>query len=299
MIALILTVSSGRAAPTQALIPMPETTDTLHSTMQDAISYLEKADIPDFSIWWPHVKGYLFIRNLQVNILTPLSMYQGTNTNFCGYAALSYLPLHEDPLQYVRFMLALYRDGSASWGKIVFTPSPAVRQAAGTLHFKGVLDIRPADQVWFLSLADHFKSYLNFFFPKFHPGSEDTFWAAVNLGKFNRMIRTLLGYEIEAVGSDLIRPRFKDLFAYLTHAIETGTTYLYVNNTYLHKKSHDKSRFSFPTHFIVLTEIRRTHDVFTIVYWDYGGRTLREVSPTFLKKIIFGVTYCIKKKNAD
>jgi len=269
------------------------------STMQQVISFLESADIPDSSAWWPHVKGYLFIANLRVNILTPLAMYQGSNTNFCGYAAISYLPLHEDPLQYARFMVALYRDGKASWGKISFDPSPEVRQGAGTLRFKGVLDIRPADQMWFLVLADHFRSYLNFFTRRYHPGAEDTFWAAVNLGKFNRIIRTLLGYEVKAVGSDLIRPYISDLFGYLTHALQTGTTYLYVNNTYLHKKSHDKSRFSFPTHFIVLTEIRKRDDVFTIIYWDYGGRTLREVTPAFLKKIIFGITYCTKKANAQ
>lgn len=261
------------------------------STMQQALDYLENATIPESSDYWPHVKGYLFIANLKINVSTPLAMYQGSNTNFCGYAAMSYLPLHDDPLQYVRFMIDLYKNGQADWGKTHFNPSDRVQLAAGTLHFKGVLDIRPADQMWFLVLADHFRSYLNFFHRRFHHGSEDTFWAACNFGKFNRMVRTLMGYQTDATGSDLIRPHFKDLYSYLTHAIETGTTFLYVNNTYLHKKSHEKSRFSFPTHFLVLTEIRKTDDVYTIVYWDYGGRTLRQVTPAFLKKIIFGVTY--------
>ena len=234
-------------------------------------------------------------------------MYQGSNTNFCGYAALSYLPLHDDPLGYTRFLLALYKDGKATWGNIHFDPSSQIHAAAGTLRFKGILDIRHADQIWFLILADHFRGYLNIFWPRFKPGAEDTFWAAVNYGKFNRMIREIAGYHVEARGSDLIRPHFKDLYAYLTESLRTGVTYLYVNNTYLHKKNHSKGKFrnSFPTHFIVLTEIHRIadetdsenigqidSDMVDIIYWDYGGRTLRQVSLRFLKKIIFGVTHC-------
>jgi hypothetical protein len=226
-------------------------------------------------------------------------MYQGSNTNFCGYAALSYLPLNYNPLQYVKFMLTLFLEGNATWGSIRFTPSPEVMLAAGTLRFKGILDIHPADQIWFLILADHFRSYLNLFHRNFHTGSEDTFWAACNLGKFNRMISHLLGYKIRAVGSDLIRPGITDLYDYLQKAIQTGTTFLYVNNTYLHVKDHDKSRFSFPTHYIVLTDIQKTGDVFTIIYWDYGGRTLRQVTPKFLKKILYGVTYCLNDTHAE
>jgi hypothetical protein len=221
-------------------------------------------------------------------------MYQGSNTNFCGYAAFSYLPLHNDPLQYVKFMLSLYQEGHATWNNVTFTPSPEVMLAAGTLRFKGVLDIHPADQIWFLILADHFRSYLNLFHREFHPGSENTFWAACNLGKFNRMITHMLGYKIKAIGSDLLRPGIKDLYTYLQNAVHTGTTFLYVNNTYLHVKNHNKSKFSFPTHYIVLEEIQKVDDVLTIIYWDYGGRTLRQVTTKFLKKILYGVTYCIK-----
>ena len=269
------------------------------STREEALNYLQAAKLPDSSIFWPNVKLHLFIENLKANITTPLAIYQGSNTNFCGYAALSYLPLQNDPLTYTRFMLALYTDGSATWGKITFTPSPEVHKAAGTLHFKGILDIRHADQIWFLILADHFRGYLNFFWPRFKPGAEDTFWAAVNYSKFNRMIREIAGYHVEASGSDLFRPHFKDLYGYLTGCLKTGVTYLYVNNTYLHKKNHSKGRFknSFPTHFIVLTDIHHIEsesepDMVDIIYWDYGGRTLRQVSLRFLKKIIFGVTHC-------
>jgi hypothetical protein len=268
------------------------------STREQALDFLLKSKIPDSSIYWPNINRTLFIANLKANILAPLALYQGTNTNFCGYAALSYLPLHDDPLSYTRFLVALYTDGKATWGNVHFDPSPPVRRAAGTLRFKGILDIRPADQLWFLVLADHFRSYLNFFNRHFHPGAENTFWAAVNYGKFNRMVRQLFAYRVQAKGSDLIRPDIPDLYDYLTNCIHTGITYLYVNNTYLHKKNHNKFKGSFPTHFIVLDAIRKISDqpgMVDIIYWDYGGRTLRQVTLRFLKKITFGVTVCIKQ----
>lgn len=267
---------------------------TPNSTRQQALLLLKNTKLPDSSAWWPNIKLSLFVENLKANINFPLNIYQGSNTNFCGYAALSYLPLQDDPLAYTRFMLSLYVNGKAAWNNISFNPSPPIHQAAGTLRFKGVLDVRPADQLWFLVLADHFRSYLNFFNRHFHPGSENTFWAAVNYGKFNRMIRQLLGWQVEARGSDLIKPHIPDLYNYLTECLKTGTTYLYVNNTYLHIKSH-QYKGSFPTHFIVLEQIRRIpgqEDEVDIVYWDYGGRTLRQVDLRFLKRIIFGVTHC-------
>ena len=270
------------------------------STTRQALDYIENTALPDSSTWWPNIKRGLFIENLKANILTPGRLYQGTNTNFCGYAALSWLPLHDDPLTWTRFLMTLYTDGKADWGSIHFKPTPEVRRAAGTLRFKGILDIRPADQLWFLVLADHFKSYLNLFFRRFHPGSEDTFWAAVNYGKFNRIIRDMLGYKIQAKGSDLLRPHFPDLFNYLTASMHSGLTYLYVNNTYLHKKNHNKFRGRFPTHFIILEDIHRLPDQpdrVAITYWDYGGRSLRQVSLRFLKKITYGVTVCTKPTN--
>jgi hypothetical protein len=109
------------------------------------------------------------------------------------------------------------------------------------------------------------------------------------------MIRQLLGWHVEAKGSDLIRPNVPDLFARLTKYLGTGTTYLYVNNTYLHKKDHNKFKASFPTHYIVLERITRLPgdgDWVDLVYWDYGGRTLRQVNLGFLKKIIYGISHC-------
>jgi hypothetical protein len=272
--------------------------DTIQSSRQQALDLLNTIKLPDSSRWWPNVNKGLFLANLQANIIAPLKIYQGSNTNFCGYAALSYLPLQHDPLTYTRFMLSLYLDGKATWNNIVFNPSKEIHTAAGTLRFKGILDIRPADQLWFLALADHFRCYLNFFNRRFHPGSEDTFWAAVSYGKFNRMIRELLGWQVQARGSDLLRPHTPDLYTYLTQCLQTGTTYLYVNNTYLHKKNHNKFRGSFPTHFIVLEKINKLPgeaDRVDIIYWDYGGRTLRQVNLHFLRRIIFGISHCTPK----
>ncbi|HXB93152.1 MAG TPA: hypothetical protein VNU72_12715 [Puia sp.] len=267
------------------------------STAQQALEYIKSANIPDSSSWWPNIQGHLFIENLKANILSPLAIYQGSNTNFCGYAALSYLPLHDDPLTFTRFLVFLYKDGKADWGNIHFSPSQEIHVAVGTLRFKGILDIRPADQMWFLILADHFRSYINFFTRRFHPGAENTFWAACNYGKFNRIIRDMLGYHVRARGSDLIRPSIDTLVDYLGTTVQTGVTYLYVNNTYLHKKDHDKFKGSFPTHYIVLQRIWKEggqDDLYNIVYWDYGGRTLRQVTGRFLKKITFGITHCTK-----
>ena len=132
------------------------------STPQQALALLEHTALPDSSTWWPNIRRSLFIANLRANILFPVKIYQGSNTNFCGYAALSYIPLQDDPLTYTRFLLSLYLDGHASYGKIRFDPSAEIHQAAGTLRFKGILDIRPADQLWFLVLADHFRDYLRF-----------------------------------------------------------------------------------------------------------------------------------------
>ena len=65
------------------------------STPEQALDYLLKTKLPDSSIYWPNIRRTLFVENLKANIRSPLALYQGTNTNFCGYAALSYLPLHE------------------------------------------------------------------------------------------------------------------------------------------------------------------------------------------------------------
>jgi hypothetical protein len=203
--------------------------------------------------------------------------------------------LHYDPLEYAKFMIELFEKGKASIGNEMFLPSTSIYKAAGTLIFKGPLDIKPADQLWFLCLADHFKGYLNYFNNTFQPGDEDRMWAAVNYAKFNRMIRKLFNYKVNAIGSDLIRPRVNDLFEYISEKLTTGTVFLFLDNRYLTKKQHSQFRPTAPTHFVTVLKIVKTDDLITIVYWDYGGKTMQQLTPAFLKKIIFGISHCTKK----
>lgn len=290
----LLTTSFCYITTVSAYKTNPNDTTPL-STQKEAIFFIEQIKELKSSDWWPNVKPVLFLRNLKENIYKPLSIYEGSNTNFCGYAALSYLPLHDDPLGYAKFMLELFDKGKAKFGKAIINPSPEIMQAAGTLQFKGILDIRPADQMWFLCLADHFKGYVNFFNKHYDPGDENSFWASVNFAKFNRMIKILLNYTITARGCDLMHPHITDLYQYIWDKMKTGTVVLYLNNADLYKKKHYTVRPAIPTHFIILLDIIKKDDMITIVYWDYGFRSLRQVTPSFLQKIVFGISCCTKK----
>ena len=266
------------------------------SSFQSAILFIDKIDRLEASAYWPNIKPELFLQNLKINIHDPLGLYQGRGTNFCGYGAFSYLLLQDDPLGYVRLLLQLYQEGKAIYRTTVFEPSASVKRAAGTLRFKGLLDIRPAEQMWYLSLADHFKGYLNIFNRRYDPGDEDSFWASVNYAKFNRMIRTMLHYKVDARGADILHPRVGDLYTYIIKKLSSGKVVLYINNRIIHKKNHAKLKVGIPTHFIVLQQITITDNVITLIYWDYGGRTLMQLSPAFLKKITFGISYCTKQE---
>lgn len=280
----------------KAIIKNEPEIDTVYtSTRQEAITFIDKIQSLELSPFWPNVKPALFLQNLKTTIYQPLSIYPGRGTNFCGYGALSYLLLQDDPLGYTKFLLQLYKDGKATFGKVVFTPSASIMKAAGTLKYKGILDIRPAEQMWFLVLADHFKGYLNIFNRKYDPGDEDRFWASVNYAKFNRMVKNLLHYKIIARGADLIRPKVGDLYENMSEKLKTGIVVLYINNRIVHKKNHVAIKLGIPTHFIILQQITKVDGLITLVYWDYGSRTLMQLSPSFLKKIVFGITYCTKQ----
>jgi hypothetical protein len=266
------------------------------STQKQALAYLDKQGELKASSFWPSVAPAVFMQNLRKNVEVPLSIYEGRSTNFCAYAALSYLPLHDDPLSFVTFMITLYKDGKAVYGTEYFEPSREVKLAAGTLTFKGELDIRPADQLWFLALADHFKGYLNFLDKHFNAGDENKMWAAVNFSKFNRMVRKLFNYKVDAVGSDLLRPGVRDMYEYLSERIKTGTVALFLNNLHLYKKKHTKLKLGVPTHFVILLGIEEIEeDKIAITYWDYGFRSRQVLTPQFLKKIIFGISHSTKK----
>jgi hypothetical protein len=290
---LLLSFARGHARS----VPVEDTTVT--STPQQAVEFLNgiKGLAPNNA--WPNINPALFLENLRSCVEQPVSIYPGNGTNFCGYGALTYLFLRDDPLGFTKLLLQLYREGTASFGKTIFTPSGPVKKAAGLLRFKGVLDIRPAEQLWFLCLADHYKGYLNFFNRHYNPDDEDSFWASVNYSKFNRMLRKLLRYDVKAKGADLIRPRVGDRYKYISEKMKTGTVVLYINNRIVHKKNHVSIKLGFPTHFIVAERISEENGLVTLVYWDYGARTLLQLSPAFFKRVIYGITYCSKKRISE
>jgi hypothetical protein len=289
----------GTAMMAQAFTTRPEGDSIYLSTQQQAIEFLDSVRQLDSSRHWPNVDPRLFLQNLRTFAIAPLKFYEGKGTNFCAYSALTYIPLTYDPLGFSRFMVSLYQKGRARMGKVMFKPSAAVRHEAGQLKYKGALDISPAGQIWFLSLADHFKGYLNFFNRGYDKGDENTLWASTNFAKFNRMLRRLFDLKVHARGADLIRPWVRDTYAYIDARTKERPVFLYLNNRLLYKKKHGvTTRFGIPTHFVLLLDIYKTPDGrINIVYWDYGKKTLQQVTPRLLRKIIFGITdYSFRKK---
>ncbi|MEP7236335.1 MAG: hypothetical protein ABI685_00655 [Ferruginibacter sp.] len=264
------------------------------STRAEAIAFVDKIKELKPSSSWPNIVPELFLQNLKTNVRNPISIYPGKGTNFCGYGALTYLFLQDDPLGYATLLLQLYQDGKAKFGNVYFDPSPAVKLAAGQLKYKGLLDINPAEQMWFLTLAGHFKGYLNIFNRKYDPGDEDRFWASVNYAKFNRMAKSLLHYKVRARGADLMRPKGIDLYDYITDAMKTGPVVLFINNRIVHKKDHVTIKLGVPTHFVVAERISKADDVITLMYWDYGGKTQLQLSSAFFKRIVFGISHFTK-----
>jgi len=274
----------------------PGVIGTVTSTQQQAIAYIDKISELKASNHWPNIKPDLFLKNLKNNIYNPISIYPGKSTNFCGYGALTYLFLQDDPLGYATLLMQLYSNGKATFRQVVLDPSPAIKQEAGDLKYKGLLDINPAEQMWYLVLADHYKGYLNFFNKQYDEGDENRFWASVNYAKFNRMTRELLHYNSKAMGADLMRPKLPSLYNYISEKLQTGIVVLFINNRIVHKKDHIRIKLGVPTHFIVAEKISIQNDVITFVYWDYGRKTQLQVSSDFFKRIVFGITWFTKKE---
>ncbi len=282
---LVLSVVPGSAT----IIPAGDS--ALKSTPEQALQYLNNIRNLRQSKWWPNVAPDQLLNNLKTFTIKPLAFYEGKTTNFCAYSALTYIPLTYDPLGFARFMIELYKNGQANFGKNQLKPTKPVRMEAGLLRYKGSLDLNPAGQMWFLTLADHYKGYLNFFNRRFQKGDENTFWASTNFAKFNRMLRRLFNGTVKARGADLFRPKINDLPEYLEAHMQKGLVFLYLNNKKLYRKSHKQSLISTPTHYVLLTNIRRLQDGnIEFEYWDYGARTVQQLSPQFLKNIIYGVS---------
>ena len=270
-------------------------TASLNLQQISALGYLDSLGKIDSSIYWPNIKPKLFIQNIRKNISNPTFIYSGSNTNFCGYAALSYSCISTYPLRYTKFMIELYKNGKADFRKVHFKPSDKVKLASGQLRFKGELDINHADQMWYMSLADHFKGYINWLSLSYGPGKENVLWPSTNFAKFNRMLRRICDYKVDAVGSDLIRPIFNDVTAFLNQKlVENHQVFLFLNNAILHKSNHNKVKFRFPTHYVVLFSITENAGTTNLVYWDYGFKTLLQLPTETFKDILFGVTWCNK-----
>lgn len=262
----------------------------IKSTATNAIQFLDSLGSVKKSDYWPNIDPEIFYQNLKTFTVEPLHFYEGSSTNFCAYSALTYIPLQYDPLNFARFLVKLYATGEASMGTAFIKPSLNVRQNAGLLKYKGILDINHAAQIWFLSLADHFKGYLNID-KTYQPGDENRMWASTNLKKFNRMLRQLFLINVESIGSDLIQPIFRNEYSYLKKRLQKGNVFIYLNNRKLNKKSHKKSFINFPTHYILLVDVKKlpNHDI-QIKYWDYGKYTVRQLPEKFFRKIVYGVS---------
>lgn len=266
-----------------------------------ALEFLNKNDTLQQSIHWPHIKPADFIKNVRRNIEDPFKMNNGRNTNFCAYGALTYTCLKNEPLRYVQCMVELYRNGIARYRNVYLKPSDAIKNAAGTMLYQGELDINPADQMWLLCLAHKFKGYLNFFNRRYKKGDENTIWASTNLAKFNRMLRRLCKYKVSSRGSDIIRPSSPNLALFIKEKLAEGEVYLYLNNTVLRKKTHNRIKKRIPTHFVAVMEIQiEDSGMILLKYWDGGYKTVKELSSNSLKKIVYGVSWVrYKEKNNE
>ena len=276
--------------------------DTMRtSSVEDARAYLRSIKMPDSSKLWPNVDPKYFMENLHLYIDNPLFAFDNKGTNFCSYTAISFITFEKDPLGFLQFMMKLYTEGKAQMGDAVFEPSKGVRMMAGKLKYKGMLDINPATQMWMLSLADHFKGYLNVFNKRYDEGDENRMWAATNFAKFNRMLRRLFLWKVVGRGADLKRPPIHHLYEYIKEKTQTGTVFLYLNNRLLYKKKHKvATRFGIPTHYVLVQSIDKdSAGLINIIYMDGGRKTHQQISEVLLRKIVFGVTYCTTKKNDD
>jgi hypothetical protein len=273
-------------------------TSELNPAQQRALELLNGSDTISTSPLWPHIKPAYFFSNIRTNILCPGKINQGHNTNFCSYAALTHLLIKYEPDNYTRMILSLYFTGKANlYSKKILAPSKRVKEAAGLLNDNGELNILHADQLWFLTMADNFKGYLNLFDHKYEIGDENRFWAATNYSKFNRMLREFGGYQVHAIGSDLIRPwkNKENLFKYMVSMLDTGLVMMYINNKLMYPHKFVLFTLPSPTHFVVLYELYKIDDMIEIKYWDYGLKTEQLITMKRFKKMIYGVSSITKK----
>jgi len=258
---------------------------------QKALKRIQQAQSGGKSKHWPRIDPVLFYRNLQNNVDSPLYLNQGKPTYFCGYAALTHFMLLQDPENYVARMIELYTTGSTRVTDKTLLSSERIQEAAGTLYNKGVMDINHADQMWFMVLSENYKGYLNLRDQSFDPGDENSFWAATNFKKFNRMLRSLTGLEVHARGADLMGPVFLNYYRFCQDKNRDHTVLLYLNNKALYPNKFFRFILPTPTHFVVLYDIDRVDGYNVLDYWDYGLRTKMKLKKRKFRKLVYGITY--------
>lgn len=265
---------------------------------QKALELLAIVDTTKTSQYWPNIKPAYFFSNIRQNILNPGIINQGNNTNFCSYAAITHLLIKYEPDSYTEMILSLYFTGRTKlYSSKIIKPSQKTRESAGLLNNNGQLNILHANQLWFLSMADEFKGYLNLFNNNYDTGDENTFWASTNYSKFNKMLREFGGYKVNAIGSDLLRPwkSTENMYQYIVNMLDTGLVMLYLNNKLMYPHKFSGVSFPTPTHFVVLYELRKVNDMIEIKYWDYGLKTEQLITMKRFKKSIYGISSITKR----
>lgn len=239
------------------------------STQAEALAFVEELKGLGRSEYWPQVDPEKFVRNLHENIASPERLYQGNRTNFCGYASLTYLFLKRDPLGYATSLVELYKEGSTRCFRAILQPGIDVRQEAGVMMDRRHLNDQHADQLWFLTLADKFKAYLNYWDEKFQSGKENTIWAAVTFNKFNRMVKEILGINAMSDYKPLVRGHTKTLVERLELGLKEGEIVLYVDKNF---KRNTWKEYLLPSHFVILSDLQHLNgDSLTLTFWEYGA----------------------------
>lgn len=239
---------------------------------------------------WPEVNPTLFLRDLKDIITNPERVMQGRATNFCGYAATTYLLVLRQPEEFALQLLRLYKHGDTKFGRARLTPSRKIREQVGTLYAHAQLDSLHAQQMWFMTLADHFKGYVNWLDKTYTRGDENRFWAGTNFAKFNRMTRLLTDQKIYSEGNDLFLSEQYANEEKLRELLTKGDVVLMTNS-----RIKKEPRFSFlkprlPVHFIVLKEIKMKNHQVVVEFWDYGAVKTKVYSARSWKRAIHGVT---------
>jgi len=297
IVSLIVVIISTNNGLTQVNIISTQAYDSILAIKQQAaLKLLNNEDTLSSSVYWPNIKPALFFSNVRKNITYPAKINQGHSTNFCGYAAMTHLLLKYNPGIYLQHVISLYRTGKTSLEKKSLEPSLAVRNMAGNLKNKAELDILDADQLWFLTLADQFKGYMNVLDHSYNPGDENKMWAGTNLAKFNRMLKDFTNDTLSMVGSDFIRPLKNSFYDYISQQLLSGIVLLYVNSKFLYPHKFTLFKLRAPTHFIVLYDMHDVDNLIQIRYWDYGLKTEQLITRKRLRKLIFGVTTINQEK---